>query len=119
MFGGYRDCWQSVIPRAWQPPMNCEPAVTCIEDDDLSAAGISTEELEAMLSGPNRESVRNWLESLPTETRVIFVIRAVAGFPADETAALLARHGGSSAAGWTAGWVRVSSARGYARLLRS
>ena len=67
------------------------------------SAGISHEELERMLAGPNRENVKNWIESLPTETRVIFVLRAVAGFTADETAAMLAGHGGTGAAGWNAG----------------
>jgi hypothetical protein len=97
-------------------PHELEPAATCIEDDDLSAAGISTEELESMLAGPNRESVRNWLESLSTETRVIFVIRAVAGFSSDETAALLARYGGPGAAGWTAEGVRVIFRQGLCSL---
>ncbi len=97
-------------------PRDLEPAATCIEDDDLSAAGISTEELETMLAGPNRETVRNWLESLPTETRVIFVIRAVAGFPSDETAELLAHYGGPDATGWTADGVRVIFRQGLCSL---
>ena len=59
-----------------------------------------------MMAGPDRDLVRNWLESLPTELRTIFVLRAVAGFSAPETAALLAEHGGSLAAGWTADAVR-------------
>ena len=41
-----------------------------------------------MLAGPNRESVKKWIESLATPTRVIFVLRAVAGLTADETATL-------------------------------
>ena len=60
-----------------------------------------------MLAGPNRENVRKWLESLSTETRVIFVIRAVAGFSSDEAAALLAGHGGPEAAGWSGDRVLV------------
>ena len=32
-----------------------------------------------MLAGQNRENVKHWIEGLPTETRVIFVLRAVAG----------------------------------------
>jgi hypothetical protein len=103
-------------PQSVAAPDELEPAATCIEDDDLSAAGISTEELETMLAGPNRERVRNWLESLPTETRVIFVIRAVAGFSSDETADLLARHGGPGAAGWTADGVRVFFRQGLCSL---
>lgn len=103
-------------PQSLAASHDLEPSATCIEDDDLSAAGISTEELETMLAGPNRESVRNWLESLSTETRVIFVIRAVAGFSSDETAALLARHGGPSAGGWTADGVRIFFRQGLCSL---
>jgi hypothetical protein len=94
-------------PQSLAAPGDMEPVSTCIEDDDLSAAGISTEDLETMLAGPNRERVRKWLESLPIETRVIFVIRAVAGFTSDETAALLARYGGPRAAGWSPDGVRA------------
>ena len=53
-----------------------------------------------MIGGPDRDHVRNWLEGLPTAMRTIFVLRAVAGFTAGETAALLRAHGGSEAAGW-------------------
>jgi hypothetical protein len=97
-------------------PEGLEPVVTCIEDDDLSAAGVSSEELESMLSGPDRESVRNWLASLPTELRVIFTLRAVAGFTAAETAAMLAEHGGPRAAGWTADAVRETFRQGLCSL---
>jgi hypothetical protein len=45
--------------------------------------------------------VRNWLESLPTAMRAIFVLRAIAGFTTAETADLLRSHGGPHAAGWT------------------
>lgn len=93
-------------PGSLAAPEGVEPVATCIDDDDLSGAGISTEELESMLAGPNRDSVRNWLASLSTELRVVFVLRAVAGFSADDTAAILAMHGGPSAAGWTADAVR-------------
>jgi len=69
-----------------------------------------------MLAGPNRDSVRKWLASLPSELRVIFVLRAVAGFRADETAGLLASHGGPSAAGWTADAVRETFRKGLCSL---
>jgi hypothetical protein len=59
-----------------------------------------------MMSGPDRERVKKWLESLPTAMRTIFVLRAVAGLSAAETAGLLAAHGGEAAAGWTADAVR-------------
>src|SRR5690242_15839542 len=74
-------------------PEGLEHADTCIDDDDLDAAGVSREELERMMAGPDRERMRTWLESLPTATRVIFVLRAVGGYSTLETANLLAQHG--------------------------
>jgi len=97
-------------------PQELEAAKTCIEEDDLDAAGVSREELETMLAGPGRDSVKNWLESLPTETRAIFVLRAVAGFTAPETAAMLAGHGGPDASGWSADAVREIFRRGLCSL---
>ncbi|MFZ0746191.1 MAG: hypothetical protein WAM85_17415 [Terracidiphilus sp.] len=93
-------------PGCLSAPEDLEPVSTCIEDDDLDAAGVSGEELETMMAGPDRDRVRNWLASLPTEARVIFVLRAVAGFSSAETAAMLKSHGGEGAAGWTAEMVR-------------
>lgn len=97
-------------------PQGLEAVKTCIEDDDLDAAGVSREELETMLAGPGRDSVRNWLESLPIETRVIFVLRAVAGFTAPETAAMLVAYGGPDASGWNADAVRELFRRGLCSL---
>lgn len=93
-------------PEDLAAPMGLEHASTCIEEDDLSAAGVSREELERMLAGPDRARVRSWLEGLPTAMRTIFVLRAVAVFSAQESAALLATHGGSKAVGWTPEAVR-------------
>jgi hypothetical protein len=93
-------------PGALAAPDDLKPADTCIEDDDLDAAGESGEELLRMLAGPDRDRVRNWIASLPTVLRTIFVLRAVAGFTPAETAALLAAHGGPQAAGWTQDAVR-------------
>ncbi|MGD0731094.1 MAG: hypothetical protein ABR956_07505 [Terracidiphilus sp.] len=83
------------------PLEGLEPTGTCIEDDDLAAAGVSSEELERMLAGPERDRVRSWLAGLPTKLRTIFVLRAVAGFSTAETARMLARHGGPRAARWS------------------
>jgi hypothetical protein len=91
-------------------------ASTCITDDDLESAGISHAELDSMLEGENRESVKNWIESLSTETRVIFVLRAVAGFTANETAEMLAEHGGKGAEGWNAEAVREIFRQGLCSL---
>lgn len=91
-------------------------ASTCIEDDDLESAGISRAELEGMLAGPNRENVKHWIESLATDTRVIFVLRAVAGFTANETAEILAGHGGKGAERWNTEAVREIFRQGLCSL---
>jgi len=87
-------------------PEGLEPSRTCIEDDDLDAAGEAKEDLERMLAGPDRDRVRKWLASLPTILRTIFVLRAVAGFSTTETVDLLAEYGGPKAAGWNGEAVR-------------
>ncbi|MFP5209985.1 MAG: RNA polymerase sigma factor [Acidobacteriota bacterium] len=87
-------------------PQGFEAAGGCIEEDDLESAGVSREELERMIAGPDRDRVRQWLAQLSTELRTVFVLRAVAGFTAAETAGMLAGHGGERAAGWTAQAVR-------------
>jgi hypothetical protein len=60
--------------------------------------------------------VRKWLASLPTAMRSVFVLRAVAGFTAAESAALLVAHGGPLAAGWTAEAVREIFRQGLCSL---
>ena len=69
-----------------------------------------------MLAGPNRQSVKKWIESLATNTRVVFVLRAVASFTADETATMLALHGGKGAEGWNADAVREIFRQGLCSL---
>jgi hypothetical protein len=97
-------------------PQGLEHAVTCIDDDELDTAGVSSEELERMIAGPDRDRVRNWLESLPTAMRAIFVLRAVAGFSTAETADLLRGHGGLQAAGWNEDAVRELFRQGLCSL---
>lgn len=103
-------------PGSLAAPEWLEHASTCIEDDDLESAGISRAEFESMLTGPNRRNVRNWIEGLATETRVIFVLRAVAGFTASETATILSEHGGKGAQGWNADAVREIFRQGLCSL---
>jgi DNA-directed RNA polymerase specialized sigma24 family protein len=88
----------------------------CIEDDHLEVARAAGVEIERMISGPDRERVRKWLASLPTETRVVFVLCAVAGLTVNETADLLVERGGLQAAGWTAEAVHVIFLRGLCSL---
>jgi DNA-directed RNA polymerase specialized sigma24 family protein len=103
-------------PSSLAAPEGLEPAATCIEKDDLASAGISTKELESMIAGPERDRVREWLASLPMAMRTVFVLRAVAGFSAAETAALLKAHGGSQASGWTPGTAREVFRQGLCSL---
>lgn len=78
----------------------------CIEDDDLEAAGVTLDELEQMISGPDAYRLRTWLEGLSLPLRVIFVLRAIAGLSSVEVATLLAEHGGEVAQNWTPDTVR-------------
>lgn len=103
-------------PGSLAAPEWLEHASTCIEDDDLESAGISHAELENMLAGPNRQNVKSWIESLATEVRVIFVLRAVAGFSAAETASILAEYGGKGAEGWNTEAVREIFRQGLCSL---
>ena len=103
-------------PESLAAPDGLERAVTCIEDDDLDAAAEAREAMERMIAGPDRDRVRNWLESLPTALRTIFVLRAVAGFTATDTAELLADHGGPLAHEWSADQVRELFRQGLCSL---
>lgn len=94
-------------PESLAAPEEIGPAGTCIDDQDLDAAGVSSQELGKMLAGPDRDRVRSWLASLSTTQRLIFGMRAVAGLSPQETAGLLAEHGGPQAEGWTRDSVRV------------
>ncbi|KAA6461106.1 hypothetical protein DYQ86_12685 [Acidobacteria bacterium AB60] len=87
-------------PESLAAPEALEHAQTCIGDEDLDAAGTARDELERLMAGPDRERVRIWLESLPTAMRTIYVLRAVAGLSAPETASLLAAYGGPQASTW-------------------
>jgi DNA-directed RNA polymerase specialized sigma24 family protein len=110
------DTLEQRSPGCLAAPQGLEPAATCIEDDDLDAAGESGKELLRMLAGPDRDRMRQWLEGLSPVPRTIFVLRAVAGFTAAETAGLLAAHGGPRAAGWTEGEVREFCRQGLCSL---
>jgi DNA-directed RNA polymerase specialized sigma24 family protein len=103
-------------PGCLAAPEGIEPAGGCIEEDDLEAAGVSRDELERMMAGPDRDRVRKWLEKLPADLRTVFVMRAVAGFSAGETAQLLAAHGGPLAAGWSPEAVRAEFRQGLCSL---
>lgn len=103
-------------PGSLAAPAGVEPAGGCIEDDDLEAAGVSKDELERMIAGPDRDRVREWLEKLPVAVRTVFVLRAVAGLTAAETTGLLAEHGGPGSDGWSADGVRMVFRQGLCSL---
>jgi len=103
-------------PGSLAAPEGLERATTCIDDDDLDAAGVARKDLARMITGPDRDRVRDWLASLPTAVRTIFVLRAVAGFTGAEAAELLVAHGGPGAAGWTPDAVREFFRQGLCSL---
>lgn len=97
-------------PGCLDTPIDTAPASLCIDEDDLEATGIGREELDRMICGQDRQRVRTWLQSLPTEVRVIFALRAMAGFSNADTAQILRDNAGAGALGWT-----QSSTRDYYR----
>ena len=103
-------------PGSLEAPEGLAPASTCIEDDDLASVGISSDELETMIAGPERDRVRKWLASLPATLRTVFVLRAVAGFTAAETAEMLSTHSGPQSAAWTPEAVREVFRQGLCSL---
>ncbi len=88
------------------PEVDADGPVSCIEGDELDAAGVTSAELEAMLTGPDNHRLRSWIEGLPVQLRVTFVLRSVANLTSPEIAGLLGEYGGPEAAGWTPEAVR-------------
>ncbi|HTD53839.1 MAG TPA: hypothetical protein VK670_00550 [Silvibacterium sp.] len=92
-------------PGAFTAPASASRPAVCIEDDDLSAAGISAEQIAELLNGAgNGKDLRSWLDALPAAQRAIFVQRAVLGWNNDTTAASLANGSGEKPA-WSAAQV--------------
>jgi DNA-directed RNA polymerase specialized sigma24 family protein len=87
-------------PQAFLAPPSSDPANgSCIEDDDLSAAGISSADLAELVSGAGRQEMRVWLEKLPLAQRAIFIQRAVLGWDNGATAETL-KQGSDAGSGW-------------------
>ena len=74
---------------------------TCIESDDLSAAGLSPKQLEGLIEGPGSGRLRGWLDQLSPALRAVFVLRAVLGQGNQATSNALRDSGSSGAEGWT------------------
>ncbi len=104
--GAALDVLDRRVPGCLASPRGLAPTKTCIQDDDLDTGVVSSEELAKLIAGREKDRVRSWLTRLPATFRVVFVLRAVAGFTSPETAELLVAHGGPAAAGWTAADVR-------------
>jgi hypothetical protein len=95
-------------PTAFSVPPAGEAASGCIDAEDLSAAGLTAGELSLLVQAPGRIKMRGWLEGLAPALRVIFVLRAVAGFDGARTAESLRRSGVEGAQGWRREQVRTA-----------
>jgi len=99
-------------PEAFAVPAPANGPVGCIEDDDLSAAGISASQMAELVKGAAKgagsgDRLRAWLDELPPAQRAIFVQRAVLGWDNTATAASLAKGVGTQP-GWSAAQVSES-----------
>ncbi|TCK74293.1 hypothetical protein [Acidipila rosea] len=75
---------------------------SCIESDDIAAAGLTPDELENLISGNGRSRLRAWLRELPVAQRAVFVQRAVLGESNAAVAARLSKNSGAEGQPWTA-----------------
>jgi hypothetical protein len=101
-----------VDPRAFAVPAPTGGPASCIEDDDLAAAGISAAQIAELINGAanvagSGDRLRTWLNELPRAQRAIFVQRAVLGWDNGVTAAALAKGVGTQP-GWSAAQVGES-----------
>jgi DNA-directed RNA polymerase specialized sigma24 family protein len=90
-----------LYPEAFAVPTP-EPAeaASCIETDDLGAAGLTGEQFGALFSGTGRAWMRDWLDRLAPALRAVFVLRAVAGQDGEQTAESLRQSGARGAQAW-------------------
>jgi hypothetical protein len=91
-----------LYPEAFEVPVP-EPAAaaaSCIETDDLGAAGLTGEQFGALFSGAGRAGMREWLDRLAPALRAVFVLRAVAGQDGEQTAESLRQSGARGAQAW-------------------
>jgi DNA-directed RNA polymerase specialized sigma24 family protein len=82
-------------PEGFVAPTDGAPISSCVEDEDLASAGISSQRLADLVDGAGRDQMRAWLERLPPAQRVIFVQRAVLGWDNGATAATLQQNAGT------------------------
>jgi DNA-directed RNA polymerase specialized sigma24 family protein len=89
-----------LYPEAFAVPSAAPADAACLETDDLNAVGLNGEQFGAMISGPGRARMREWLERLAPALRAIFVLRAVAGQDGEQTAESLRQSGARGAQAW-------------------
>jgi DNA-directed RNA polymerase specialized sigma24 family protein len=88
----------AALRRAQMHPSAAVDLGGCVETDELSAAGVTREQLESLLSGAGRTRMRQWLEGLGPVERSVFVLRAVLGRSEAESERLLQQATGDP---WT------------------
>jgi DNA-directed RNA polymerase specialized sigma24 family protein len=88
----------AALRRAQMHPSAAVDLGGCVETDELSAAGVTREQLEGLLSGAGRTRMRQWLEGLGPVERSVFVLRAVLGRSEAESERLLQQATGDP---WT------------------
>jgi hypothetical protein len=86
-------------PLAFKPDTLDSGPDLCIDTDDLESTGITVEQLSHLVSGSGKTRLREWLEHLQPDSRVVFVLRAMMGKDSASVAAELRRANGG--AGWT------------------
>jgi DNA-directed RNA polymerase specialized sigma24 family protein len=85
-----------LYPEAFAVPA-AQPADNSCLDTDLGEAGLTGEQIGAMVSGAG---MREWLSRLAPALRAIFVLRAVAGQNGEQTAESLRQSGARGAQAW-------------------
>lgn len=90
-------------PGAFNPTNISSGPNVCFDTDDLESSGVSGKQLAQLVSGSARTQLRDWLEHLQPEARVIFVLRAMLGKDSEAVAESLQQSG--AGAGWTAAQV--------------
>jgi len=118
-------CQNPIAARNTSRRALCREAVSYLAARDAASFAAPAEgerscgcclELSSMLAGPERIRVRQWLSQLLPALRVVFVLRAVAGYDPQKTAEMLVSYGGPQAAGWTADAVRHTFRQGLCSL---
>lgn len=89
-------------PQAFTAPALPVASSGCIEGDDLTLAGISTDQLAGMVNGPERGMLRGWLNKLSAVQRIVFIQRAILGWDNAAAATLLGR---AASGNWQPGQV--------------